>query len=356
MPDARFIPAPAPLRLGEVAEIVGARLRRGDPDALIGGAAPLDAAGEGEITFLDNPRYVPLLAETRATACLCRERHVARVPENVGVLETDDPYRAYGLYLARAYPRALRPDGAYTADGEGVQGTVHPDAQLEEEVRVEPGAVIGARAEIGRGTVIAAGAVVAPAVAIGRDCHIGINASIQHALIGNRVIIHPGVRIGQDGFGFAMGAQGHAKIAQIGRVIIQDDVEIGANTTIDRGSNRDTVIGEGTKIDNQVQIGHNVEIGRHCIIVAQVGIAGSARIGDFVAIGGQSGVAGHVKIGDGARIAAVSTANDDVAPGARVGGTPAQPVDEWFRGIAVLRKLARRDRAQSRGGGGNGQE
>jgi UDP-3-O-[3-hydroxymyristoyl] glucosamine N-acyltransferase len=167
---------------------------------------------------------------------------------------------------------------------------------------------------------------------------------IQHALIGNRVIVHPGVAIGQDGFGFAAGPKGHLKVPLIGRVIIQDDVEIGANTTIDRGANRDTVIGEGTKIDNQVQIAHNVEIGRHCIIVAQVGISGSVRLGDFVAIGGQSGVNGHVSIGDGAQIAAVSVVHDDVPPGSRWGGVPARPVKEWFREMVALRKLAQKDR------------
>jgi UDP-3-O-[3-hydroxymyristoyl] glucosamine N-acyltransferase len=212
-------------------------------------------------------------------------------------------------------------------------------------VRVEPGAVIGAGAEIGRGTVIAAGAVVAVRAAIGRDCFVGSHATVQHALIGNRVVIHAGARIGQDGFGFALGVRGHAKVPQIGRVIIQDDVEIGANTTIDRGGNRDTVIGEGTKIDNLVQIGHNAEIGRHCIIVAQVGIAGSTRIGDFVALGGQAGIAGHVDIGDGAQIGAQSGVHGNVPAGARYGGYPASPMKDWIREVAALRRLAKKPRA-----------
>ncbi len=183
-------------------------------------------------------------------------------------------------------------------------------------------------------------------VHIGRDCFIGPNASVTHALVGDRVVLHAGVSVGQDGFGFAMGPEGHMKVPQIGRVIIQDDVEVGANTAIDRGALRDTIIGEGTKIDNLVQIGHNVVVGRHCVIVAQTGISGSAVLEDFVALGGQSGVIGHVRIGKGAQIAATSNVNSDVPPGARWGGSPAKPVRQWFREVTALKKLGE----QSAGG------
>jgi UDP-3-O-[3-hydroxymyristoyl] glucosamine N-acyltransferase len=186
-------------------------------------------------------------------------------------------------------------------------------------VRVEPGAVVGAGAEIGSGTLIAAGAVIAVGVAIGRDCHVGPKASIQFALIGNSVVIRPGVSIGHEGLGFAKDDAGHAKAAHIGRVIIQDGVEIGANTTIARGNDRDTVIGEGTKIGAQAAIGADVEIGRHCLLAAQAGIAGPARLGDFVVVGRLSSVSGQVQIGDGAQIAAASAVHCDVPPGARWG-------------------------------------
>ncbi len=345
MSDERnFFPPLEPLRLSEVAAIADARLARGDGDRIITGIAPLEAAKPGDLTFLDNPKYLKFLEATKAGACICSKRFSDRVPADVAVLESAWPYQSYAAVLAHAFPAAMRPSGALGGGETGVAPGAHvdPQAQLEDGVRVEPGAVVGPGAAIGRGTVISAGAVVSANVSVGRHCSIGSNVTLQHAILGDRVIVHPGCQIGQDGFGFAMSPAGHRKVPQIGRVIIQDDVEIGANTTIDRGANRDTVIGEGTKIDNQVQIGHNVVIGRHCVIVAQVGLSGSCRLGDFVAIGGQSGVNGHVTIGDGAQIAAVSSVHGDVPPGARWGGVPAKPARDWFREIATLRRLTQR--------------
>jgi UDP-3-O-[3-hydroxymyristoyl] glucosamine N-acyltransferase len=192
--------------------------------------------------------------------------------------------------------------------------------------------------------VIAVGAVIGPGVCIGRDCVIGAGATIVHTLIGDRVIVHPGARIGQDGFGYLPSPQGHRKIPQTRRVIIQDDVEIGANTAIDRGATRDTVIGEGTKIDNLVQIAHNVSIGRHCLIAAQVGMAGSVTVGDFVMMGGQVGIADHITIGAGAMLGAKAGVMSNVPAAARWGGFPAEPAFDWKRGVATMRHLRRRGR------------
>jgi UDP-3-O-[3-hydroxymyristoyl] glucosamine N-acyltransferase len=231
----------------------------------------------------------------------------------------------------------VAPVSAESGDG----GRIARSARIEAGARIEPGAVIGPEASIGRGTVIAAGAVVGYRCTVGRDCFIGPNATVTHALIGDRVILHAGVRIGQDGFGFAMGPKGHLKVPQIGRVIIQDNVEIGANSCVDRGALKDTVIGDGTKIDNLVQIGHNVVIGRHCVIVGQAAIAGSSVLGDFVVMGGQSGVAGHLTIGGGSQIAGASHAKDSLPPRSKVVGTPAQPLRLWMKEQLALRRLAK---------------
>jgi UDP-3-O-[3-hydroxymyristoyl] glucosamine N-acyltransferase len=244
------------------------------------------------------------------------------------------------------YPHAQRLSSPSPAD-ELAGAQVHPTARLENGATLEPGAVVGARAEIGTGSVIGANAVIEPEVRIGRDCSIGAGVTISNALLGDRVIIHAGCRIGQDGFGFVMEGQRHLKIPQVGRVIIQDDVEIGANTTVDRGAIRDTVIGEGTKIDNLVQVGHNVSIGRHCVLVAQTGISGSSTLEDYVVLGARVGLNTNVTIGEGAQIAATSIVSGDVPAGVRWGGTPAKPMKLWLREVATLARLAQKGGAGS---------
>ncbi|MGL4325321.1 MAG: UDP-3-O-(3-hydroxymyristoyl)glucosamine N-acyltransferase [Beijerinckiaceae bacterium] len=343
MADPVFFAPPAPLTLARIVEVTGAKAPEGaDLSVTVSGVAPLDRGNPGDLVFLDNAKYAADLAKTRATACFVGPKHAAQVPAAVVALVSSQPYKAFAQALALLYPAAKRPQSVFGAVGIAPGAFVHPSARMEADVTIDPGAIIGPGAEIGSGTLICAGAVIGPEVRIGRDCVVASNATIQHTLIGNRVIIHPGASIGQDGFGFAMGPGGHLKVPQVGRVIIQDDVEIGANTTIDRGANRDTVIGEGTKIDNLVQIGHNVTIGRHCVIVSQVGISGSTVLEDYAVLGGQAGVAGHLTIGMGAQVAAKTGLMTDVPAGEKWGGIPGRPGKQWLREVATLTRLAAR--------------
>ena len=346
-----FVKPNCQLTVGEIAALTHAKLRDGDPAGRrIGNIAPLDSASLSDISFLDNPKYLDAFANTRAGACLIAPRFAASAPRGPALLETPHPYPAFVAVTRKLFSEMLRPSSLFATKGRAASAQVHPTARLEAGVTVDPLAVVGPRAEIGAGTVIGARTVIGPGVCIGRDCAIGPGTTIMHALIGDWVIIHPGVRIGQDGFGYLPSSQGHQKIPQTRRVIIQDDVEIGANTTIDRGATRDTVIGEGTKIDNLVQIGHNCSIGCHCLIVSQVGISGSVTIGDFAVLTGQVGIADHLTIGAGAVLGGRAGVMSNVPDGARWAGTAAEPAINWKRGVVLLRRLrGRRNRSDKTG-------
>ena len=303
----------------------------GDADTVIAGVAGIREAQPGDITFIANARYDAYLDETKASAVICsRETRPASVP----LLLVDNPYLAFQRVV-----RIFRPEDR-PAPGVHPTAVVSSSAVLGRDVSIGPNVVVDADAQLGDRSVVMAGCYIGPRVVIGEDCLFYPGVKVREdCLLGARVILHPGVVIGGDGFGFAFDSGRYHKVPQVGNVIIGDDVEIGTNTTVDRATTHSTRIGDGTKIDNLVQIGHNVVIGRHCIIVAQVGISGSTEIEDYVTVGGQAGLAGHIRVGHGAMIGAQSGVTKSVQAETVVTGYPAMPHNLWKRLQAFVQKL-----------------
>lgn len=336
MADERFFQKAGSLSLGQLAAIAKAEIIGSLPhDRLFHDVAPLGDAGPEDVSFLDNRRYVEAFQESRAGVVIVAPDMADKAPEGMTLLVTARPYMAYAHVAAAFYPPS-RPTGE-----------IHPSAVIEasavlgEGTTVGPYAVVGAQAEIGEGCWIGPHAVIGAGVKVGAGTVVGPHTSLSHCFVGAGCQLHAGVRVGNRGFGFAIDPAGHVDVPQLGRVIIEDGVEIGANATVDRGTGPDTVIGAGTKIDNLVQIGHNVQVGRGSILVAQSGVAGSTILEDFVALGAQAGVAGHLRVGQGAQLAAQSGVMRDIPAGQRVAGAPAIPVREFFRLVSLWHRQIR---------------
>ena len=340
MPDSRFFSVSGPFAVADLAEIGGADLSdNADSELVICDVAPIDTAGPKELSFIDNPRYADKFRYSKAAVCIVSPERVAIAPLAMSLLVSNSPYLAYARIASAFYP---------TIDAKPLQeeesALVHPTAEIGKGTSIAAGAVVKRSAKIGDNVIIDSNAVIGPGVIVGDECHIGAMASVFYCIMGSGVRLYSGVRIGEAGFGFAHDGTKFLTVPQLGRVIIEDHVEIGANTTIDRGSGPDTVIGAGCRIDNLVQIGHNVRLGRNCIVVAQTGIAGSATLENGVTLGGQIGVAGHITIGEGTQIGAQSGVIKDIEPGSRLLGSPAVPARQFMRQTAILARMAREKR------------
>jgi len=326
-----------PFPLAGLAEIAGASLGGcADPQVEFDDVAPLSSAGPTHVSFLDNRKYLPDLESSAAGACIVHPDLAGHAPKEMALLLSSAPYKSYALVARAFYPEPKIEAGVARS------ATVDATAVLGDGTRVEAGAAVGAGAEIGAACLIGANAVIGDGVRIGDGTVVGPNCTLTHCLIGARVTLYPGVRIGQPGFGFAMDPAGHVHVPQLGRVVVEDDVTISANCTVDRGAGPDTVVGAGSVIDNMVHIAHNVRIGRGCVIAGQVGISGSTELGDFVVVAGQAGFAGHLNVGSGAQIGGQSGVLRDVEPRARLMGTPARPLKKFFREIALLERLGKK--------------
>lgn len=328
-------PPGAGMTLGEVAELVDGRAE-GDREKAVSGIAPVEDAGPDQLGFVALRRYARHAESSRAGAFLVAEELEALLPGGRPRVVVGDAYRALADLLERLHP-AHRPPA-----------TIHPSAvigtgaRLGADVALGPYTVVGEGAVIGDGSEVHAHAVVGAGAHVGRGCTLHPHAVLYPgARLGDRVVLHAGVKLGADGFGYVRGPDGHRKVPQVGGCVVGDDVEIGANTTVDRGSIGDTVLGAGVKIDNLVQVAHNVRVGARTLMAALVGIAGSTRVGEDVWLGGQVSAINHLVIGDGARVAFASTVMRDVAPGETVSGNPTRPHRETLRKQASVERLPR---------------
>ena len=340
--DRRFLGPVRRLNVLAIAEAAGGTAGE-QTEREFRGVASLDAAGPDEVSYCEGRSYGAALSQTRAGLVLVPPELLAAVPEGCLALTCRNPALAFGRVAALFHPRPA-PDGRIHPSA-----VIHPDARIGEGTEIGPYAVIEAGAEIGRNGRVGAFSLVGAHVQIGDECMIHSHCSVTHAVLGQGVVLHPGARIGQEGFGFTTTEDGRfATAPQLGLVRLGDGVEIGANSCVDRASLGETVLGPGTRVDNLVQVGHNVRTGRGCVLVAQVGVAGSTTLGDYVMAGGQSGFAGHIHVGSKVRVGAQAGVMHDVPPGIEVLGSPAAPKKETLRAMLVLKRLSMDSRAASK--------